>query len=134
MTVMTDTVLILLSVVFLLFVGISIPCILQVWRTAKGLTLTLQILNENLPVIMKNLEEITTGVNRTTAVVHRQFEELSLVMKKMKGLLVLLVGVEEIIRRGVQLPYAPALRTCFAVSKGVRAFLGHLLGERREGG
>lgn len=134
MTYMTDTVLILLSVVFLLFVGFSIPCILQIWRTAKGMALTLRIFNENLPVIMKNLEEITTRVNQTTATVHRQFEDLSLIMKKMKGMLILLVGLEEIIRRGAHLPFAPALRTCLAVSKGVRVFLSHLLSKRREGG
>lgn len=134
MTVMTDTILILLSVVFLLFVGFSIPCILQIWRTAKGMALTLRMFNENLPVIMKNLEEITTRVNRSTATVQGQFEDLSLIMKKMKGMLILLVGLEEIIRRGAHLPFVPALRTCLAISKGVRVFLSHLLSEHRKGG
>lgn len=131
---MTDTVLIFLGVVLLLFVGISIPCILQIRRTVKEMDRTLRTINENLPVIMKNLEEVIIAVSRTTALVHRQFEDLSLVTKKMKGLLILLVGLEEIIRRKVYLPYAPALKTGFAVSKGVRAFLSHLLGERRDGG
>lgn len=134
MTVMTDTLLILLSVVFLLFVGFSIPCILQIWRTAKGMALTLRIFNENLPVIMKNLEEITSRVNRTSATMQGRFDDLSLIMKKMKAMLILFVGLEEIIRRGARLPFAPALRTCLAVSKGVRVFLSHLLSERRERG
>lgn len=131
MTVMTDTLLILLGVVFLLFVGFSIPCILQIWRTAKGMALTLRIFNENLPVIMKNLEEITTRVNRTSATMQGHFDDLSLIMKKMKAMLILFVGLEEIIRRGVRLPFAPALGTALAVSKGVRVFLSHLLSERR---
>ena len=134
MTGMTDTLLILLSVVFLLFVGFSIPCILQIWRTAKGMALTLRMFNENLPVIMKNLEEITTRVNRTTATMQGHFDDLSLIMKKIKAMLILLVGLEEFIRRGAHLPFAPALRTCLAVSKGVRVFLSHLLSERREDG
>jgi len=134
MTVMTDTALILLIVVFLLFVGFAIPCILQVWRTAKDMALTLRMFNENLPVIMKNLEEITTRVNRTTATMHGQFEDLSLMMKKVKGVLILLVGLEEIIRKGARLPFVPTLTTCLAVSKGIRAFLSHLLSERPKGG
>jgi hypothetical protein len=133
MTCMTDTLLILLVVVFLLFVGFSIPCILQIWRTAKGMALTLRIFNENLPVIMKNIEEITTRVNRTSATMQGHFDDLSLMMNKMKAMLTLFVGLEEIIRRGAHLPFAPVLRTCLAVSKGVRVFLSHLLSERRKG-
>ncbi len=134
MTGMTDTLLILLSVGFLLFIGFSIPCILQIWRTATGMALTLRMFNENLPVIMKNLEEITTRVNRTSATMEGHFDDLSLIMKKMKAMLILFVGLEEIIRRGAHLPFAPALRTALAVSKGVRVFLSHLLSERRERG
>lgn len=130
---MTETMLILLGVVALLLLGVSIVCMLQLWRAAQEMTRTLRIVNVNLPLIMKNLEETTTGVNLTTAAVHRQLEELSLVMKKVKGLLVFIVGLEEIIRRGVRLPYAPALKTGLALSKGVRAFFSHLLGGRREG-
>jgi hypothetical protein len=131
---MTDTLLILLSVGFLLFIGFSIPCILEIWRTAKGMALTLRMFNENLPVIMKNLEEITTRVNRTSATMEGHFDDLSLMMKKMKAMLILFVGLEEIIRRGAHLPFAPALRSALAVSKGVRVFLRHLLSERRERG
>jgi len=134
MTGMTDTLLILLSVGFLLFIGFSIPCILQIWRTAKGMALTLRMFNENLPVIMKNLEEISTRVNRTSATMEGHFDDLSLMMKKMKAMLILFVGLEEIIRRGAHLPFAPALRSALAVSKGVRVFLRHLLSERRERG
>lgn len=133
MSVITVTVLILLGVVLLLFVGFAIPCILQIRRTAKDMTLTLRIINENLPVIMKNLEEITTRVNQTTNTVQGQFEDLSLMIKKVKGVLFLLVGLEEIIRRKVHLPFVPTLRTFLAVSKGVRVFLSHLKSERQSG-
>lgn len=129
-----ETVLVLMGIAVLLFVGMSIPCVVQVWRTAKEMAIAFRTINGHLPVIMKNLEEMTIGVKRTAAEVHREFEELSLLTKKMKGLLVLLVGIEEIIRRKVSLPYAPALRTGIAVSKGVRAFFSRLLGDRRHVG
>ncbi|MEW6333059.1 MAG: hypothetical protein AB1558_02205 [Thermodesulfobacteriota bacterium] len=128
---MTETVLVLTGIAVLLLAGMSILCIVQVWRTAKEMAVTFRTINGHLPVIMKNLEEMTIGANRTAAEIHRQVEDLSLLTKKMRGLLVLLVGIEEVIRRKVSLPYAPALKTGVAVSKGVRAFFSQLLGDRR---
>jgi uncharacterized protein YoxC len=133
MAVITDTVLTLAGVVFLLAVGFAIPCIVQIRRTARDMTLTLRTINENLPVIMKHLEEITARVNRTTVTVQGQFADLSQMIKKLNGVLFLLVGLEEIVRRKVRLPFVPTLGTLLAVSKGVRVFLSHLLSERRCG-
>jgi hypothetical protein len=83
---------------------------------------------------MKNLEEITTKINRTTTTVHRQVEDLSLVAEKIRGTLNLLVGVEEIVRKGFHLPYASTLRTSFAVSKGIRIFMQMLLNDGAKSG
>jgi uncharacterized protein YoxC len=134
MSVITDTLIVLLYVVFLLLAVFAIPCVLQVWRTVKEMSLTLRILNEKLPGIMKNLDEITTEVNRTTATVQKQIEDISLIVTKMKGMLTLVSGLEAIVRRGALLPFVPTLRTVLAVSKGVRVFLSHLLSERRKSG
>ena len=130
MSVVMDTVLVLLGLGVLVLVGIAIPCLLQILQTVKEMTLTVRTLNERLPAIMKNLEEVTTEVSRTTAAVHNQFEDLSLVISKVKGALLVIVGLEEIIRRRVRLPFVPTLGTALAVSKGVRVFLSHLLGDR----
>lgn len=127
---MTNTILIILSVALLLLAGLSIPLFLQLWRVAKNLSLTLQTLNQNLPVIMKNVEEITTNVNRTTATVHRQVEDLSLTLKKIQGTLNLCIGVEEILRRSLHLSFTKNLRTSMAVVKGIRVFLDHLISKR----
>ena len=130
MAVITDIVLTLSGVVFLLLVGFAIPCILQIRRTAKDMTLSLRAINENLPVILKNLEETTTRVNRTTLTVQGQFADLSLMIKKLSGVLFLFLGLEEIIRRRLRLPFAPSLGTLLAVSKGILVFMSHLLSER----
>ena len=123
-------ILIALSVAFLLIAVFSIPLFLQLWRTAKSMALTLQLLNQNLPGIMKNLEEITTNANRTTTIVTREVEELSLTIRKMQGTLGLLVGIEEIVRRNLHLAFAHKVRTSMAVAKGIRVFLDHLLSKR----
>jgi uncharacterized protein YoxC len=119
-------ILIILSAAFLLFAGFSIPFLLQIWRTAKGMSRTLDLLNESLPAIMKNLEEITTHMSQTSTTVHRQVEALAQLMHRIRGTLALLVGVEEIARRGFHLPFAPAVRTSLAVVKGLRVFMNVL--------
>lgn len=129
---MTDTILIILSVAFLLFAGFSIPFLLQIWRTAKGMAETLELLNRSLPAIMKNMEEITTNINRATTAVNREIETLSVSVKKVQGTVNLLVGLEEIVRKGVRLPFAGTIRTALAVTRGVRTFLDCLLRERPE--
>ena len=130
-----DIILIILSVAsmaFVLFAGLCIPSLLQILRTAKSMEMTLQIFNNNLPGIMKNLEEITNSINRTSFIVCRQVEDLSLTVSKIQGTLRLVVGMEEILRRSFYLPFAEKVRTGTAIAKGVRVFLYYLLREHPE--
>jgi uncharacterized protein YoxC len=122
--------LIALSAFFLLIAVFSIPLLLQLWRAAKNMALTLQLLNQNLPGILKNFEEITTNANRTTTIVTREVEGLSLTLRKVHGTLGLLFGIEEIVRRNLHLAFARRVRTSVAVAKGVRVFLEYLLSRR----
>lgn len=127
-----DIILIILSlasITFLLFAGLCIPFLLQILKTAKSMDLTLQIFNKNLPGIMKNLEEIMTSINRTSVIVHGQVEALSMTISRIQGTIHLVVGMEEIVRRVVYLPFAQKLRTSAAVAKGIRVFLEYLLRE-----
>ncbi len=119
-----------LSVAFLLIAVFSIPFFLQLWRTAKSMSLTIQLLNENLPGILKNVEEMTANANRATTIVTREVEELSLTIRKLQGTLGLLVGVEEIVRRNLNLAVVHKVRTSMAVAKGIRVFLDYLLSKR----
>jgi len=124
---MTDTVQIILGLALLLLVAFSILLILQLWRVAKSVSLTLQTLNQDLPVIMQNVKEITTHINRTTTTVHRQVEDLSATLQKIQGMLNLIFGIEEIFRKNVCLSFTRNLRTSAAIVKGVRVFLDHLI-------
>ena len=125
-----EIILTILGVVLLVFAGLSIPFLLQIWRTAKSMATTLQVLNQNLPAIMKNLEEITTSINLTTTTVHRQVEDFSVIVGKIQGTLGLVAGMEEILRRNVRLNIVQKMRTTLAVVKGVRVFLDHVLRKR----
>ncbi len=125
-----EIILTIMIIALLLFAGLSIPFLLQIWRTAKSMAATLQVLNQNLPEIMKNLEEITANINRTTATVHRQVEEFSAIAGKIQGTLGLVAGMEEILRRNVRLNVVQKARTALAVVKGVRVFLDHVRSKR----
>jgi uncharacterized protein YoxC len=121
-----EIILIILSVVFLLFALFSIPFLIQIWRTAKGMAATLEILNRDLPVIMQNLEQITTNINRTTTTVHREVAEISFILRRVQGIVGILLGVGEVLRHRVSFPFARTAMTSLAMVKGVRAFVGVL--------
>jgi uncharacterized protein YoxC len=123
---MIEIILIILSIAFLLFAGFSIPFLLQIWRTAKRMAETLEILNRDLPVIMGNLEEITTNINRTTTTVQREVAELSLTLRRVQGIIGVFLGVGEVLRHRMSFPFARTVMTSLAVVKGVRAFVGGL--------
>ena len=123
---MIEIILIILSIAFLLFAGFSIPFLLQIWRTAKGMSETLEILNRDLPVIMRNLEQITTNINRTTTTVHREVAELSMTLRRVQGIVGVFLGVGEVLRHRMSFPFARTVMTSLAVVKGVRAFIGGL--------
>lgn len=125
---MTDNLLILLIVIFLIFAAFCVPFLVQILRTASEMAKTLRLLNERLPQIMRNVEEITTNVNRTSTTVHRQVAEISLAISRVQRILSLFFGMEELIRSRMSFPFERACRTSVAVGKGVRAFIDSLAG------
>lgn len=129
---MTDNILMLLSVAFLLFAGLCVPFLIQILRTAKEIACTLQLLNQRLPLIMKNIEEITTNINRTSITVHRQVDEISLTLRRIQGVIGVFLGLEEILRRRMAFPFARTLRTSMAVGRGIRVFMNSLSGPSRD--
>ena len=130
---MTDNILIILSVVFLLIAGLCIPFLIQILRTAREMALTLRLFNQRLPLIMKNLEEITTNINQTSTTVHRQVAEISLTLRRIQGIVGVFLRLEEVLRRRMSFPFARTLRTSMAVGRGVRVFIDCLTGGCQEG-
>jgi len=130
MTTMTDAMLIIVSIVILVLAGCLIPLFLQLWRAAKAMSLVLETLTQTLPTILKNVQEITRNVNQTTTTVHRRVEDLSETLNKIQGTITLVAGIEEILGRNIRRSFVRKIRTSFAVAKGVRVFINHLLSKR----
>jgi uncharacterized protein YoxC len=121
-----QNILIALIVMFLLVALVAIPFLVQVWRTVREMATTLQILNRDLPAIMKNLGEISTNINRTTTTVHREVAELSLTLRKVQGVVGIFLGVADVLAHRMKSPLARSVTNSLALFKGIRAFIGVL--------
>ncbi len=128
---MTENILIAIGFLFLLLFFLSIPFMIEVWRTVKGMAQTLETLNRDLPAIMNNLEEITTNINRTTITVNREVTELSMTLRRMQGVVGVVLGVTDVLRRQISFPLARTLITSVAAFKGVRTFIDVVQGRTR---
>jgi len=121
---------VVVSIVFLLIAAFSIPFLLQIWRTTKSITETLHMLNQSLPGILKNLEEITTNINKATQTVNEQIDGLTVVAKRIQGVLGIVMDIENLLRAGIGLPVFKTLRNAVAVVTGVKVFLKVLRSSR----
>lgn len=68
--------LILVGILIVLAVG-CIPLLVQIWRISKDLEMTLQTFNQSLPLLLKNLEEITTNVNSSSSVINKKIQNFA---------------------------------------------------------
>lgn len=114
---------ILFALVLLLLVLFTIPILLKLWRAVSDVTVTLQALNERLPVILKNMEEISNNVNQATSAINGQVqkyketsERIQLVMSDLAG------GMEMIYPLVLQSAFFRKMTNFVAAAKGVKVF------------
>jgi uncharacterized protein YoxC len=119
-----------LSIAFLLFAVFSIPSLLQIRKTAEAIATTLQSLNENLPAILKNLDNITTNISRASITVNQEIEGMSASLKKLQRTIVFIADLGQVVQAGVRIPFLNTLTSLSAVLKGVRVFL-NVLSEKK---
>ncbi|HOW56805.1 MAG TPA: DUF948 domain-containing protein [Smithellaceae bacterium] len=116
--------LLILGIAFLILVIFCIPILVQVWRTAKDITITLNSLNSSLPLLLKNMEEITTNINKSTAAVNQEVQYFSLTLNRFNSSLAGIADdMEHLLPLLMNTPVYQKIRNVVAVIKGVRAFL-----------
>ena len=127
-----ETVLILIGVALLLLVIFSIPILWKLWRAANDVTVTLQALNERLPAILKNMEDISANINDSTTAINGQVQKYSataerfhVVIKEVAG------GIETISPLILHSPLFQKISALMPVMKGVRVFLDVLTGKQK---
>lgn len=118
--------LLIIALAILMAVIFAIPAILQFRRTTKNLDLTVKTLNQNLPGILTNIDEITTGLMDTVHTISEQTEGLKEVISKFQGMADDVVSFERQIRQEIESPILDTVGTIGALVKGIRVFIDAL--------
>jgi len=120
--------LVILGIAFFLLVIFCIPILLQLRKTTIDITITLETLNKSLPLVLKNLEEITTNINNSTATVNREIQNYSNTLGRVHSVISSVVddfqNITPIVFKSNLLE---KIKTAVAIVKGVRVFMDTLL-------
>ncbi len=122
--------LLIIAIAILFLVIIAIPTIYQFRRTAKNIELTAKTLNQNLPGILTNIDEITTSLFDTVHIVSEQTEGLKDGVNKIHDMIENIVDFERQIREEIESPLIETVSTISAIIKGSRAFIDVLRSKR----
>ena len=124
--------LVILIIILILLVIFCIPVLIQIWRTSKDLTMTLQTLNQSLPAILKNLEEITTNINNSTDAVNRRIQNFSNTADRSQLIINDIIdNIQCFAPIAMKLPILQTIKNVVAVVKGIRVFIEVLLNKER---
>jgi len=100
--------------------------LVQISRTTKSLRKTIDSLNQRLPLILKNLEEIMTNALQVTNTVEKQGDNLAMTMKRINGNVNFYLEKEELFCRQVGIPVVNTFRIYSAFIEGIKVFLDSL--------
>jgi uncharacterized protein YoxC len=116
--------LIISGIAFVLLVIFCIPILMQIWLASKNITVTLEILNQRLPTILKNLEEITTNINSSTAAVNREIQNVSNTVDRFHLVVDNIVDdIKNIAPLAGKFRFFQMIKNTMAIVKGVSVFM-----------
>jgi uncharacterized protein YoxC len=124
--------LVILGIILILLVISYIFILLKILRTSKDITITLQTLNQSLPMILKNLEEITTNINNSTAAINRRIQNFSNTADQSQLIISDIIdNIQFFAPIAMKLPIFQTIRNVAAVIKGIRVFIDVLLNKEK---
>jgi hypothetical protein len=98
----------------------------------KDFRVTLETLNQNLPMILKNMEEITTNVNNSTAVINQNVQNFFNAANRSQLIISDIIdNIQCFVPIVMKLPIFKTIRKVAAVIKGIRVFIDVLLNKER---
>jgi uncharacterized protein YoxC len=122
--------------IFLVIQGIailllSVFCILvltRLWRTIKEVAVTLETLNASLPLILKNMEEITRNVSDSTTLINREVQNISGTINRFQAAMTGIGNdIQDIVPLISNFPVLRKVKNVVALVRGMRVFLEVLL-------
>lgn len=124
--------LIILGIALLLLVLFCIPILLKLWRAVSDVTVTLQALNERLPAILKNMEEISTNINHSTTAINGEVQKCVATAQRVHTVVREVVsGIELISPFALRSSLFRKMRWLIPIAKGVGVFVNVLTGKQR---
>jgi hypothetical protein len=124
--------LILVSILIVLVI-FCIPILLQIWRIIKDFKIALQALNQSFPLILKNLEEITTNVNSSTSLINKKIQNFANSSNRSSLLMSdIFNNIQYFAPIALKLPIFRIIRNVVAVAKGMRVFVEVLLNKEKD--
>ena len=126
-----ETVLLILVIILILLIIFCIPVLLQIWRVSKDLRITLQTLNQSLPVILKNMEEISVNVNNSTAAINKRVQNFTDTAGRSGLIIDLIDNIQYFAPLAMKLPVFSSFRNIIAIVKGIRVFMDVLLSKQK---
>jgi len=124
--------LIILGIALLLLVLFCIPVLLKLQRVTSELTVTVQTLNERLPAILKNMEEISTNINHSTTAINGEVQRFAFTAQRLHTVMNEVVGgIEAVSPLALKHQFFRKATWIIPVIKGVSVFLAVLNGKQR---
>jgi uncharacterized protein YoxC len=119
--------LLIFAIALLLLVVFCIPIFLKLWRAASDVAVSLQALNQRLPIILKNLEEISENINQSTKAAHEEIQKYKETSSRFHAVIDHLVtGMTILSPYTVKSPVFRRMTDAIALVKGLQAFI-HVL-------
>ena len=127
-----ETGLIVIGVALLLLVVFSIPILLKLWRAANDVTVTLQALNERLPAILKNMEEISANINQSTTAINQSVQDYAVTVRRLHEVMGTVAnGLEIFSPLALRMPLFRTVASVIPLVKGFSVFLNVLTGRQK---
>ncbi len=127
-----ETGLIVIGVALLLLVVLSIPILLKLWRAANDVTVTLQALNERLPSILKNMEEISANINQSTTAINQSVQDYAVTVRRLHEVMGTVAnGLEIFSPLALRMPLFRTVASVIPLVKGFSVFLNVLTGRQK---
>ncbi|MDD4355777.1 MAG: DUF948 domain-containing protein [Smithellaceae bacterium] len=122
--------LIIIGIAVLLLVLFCIPVLLKLRQAVNDINITLQTLNERLPLILKNMEEISTNINQSTTAINAQVQSYALTSSRINLMMNEAVSkIEMVAPLALQSSLVRKISAFIPVLKGASAFFRVLSGK-----
>ncbi|RMG67208.1 MAG: DUF948 domain-containing protein [Calditrichaeota bacterium] len=121
---------VVIAIALVVLIGILIPTLIQIRRTARRFESMADILGQYLPGILNNVDAITGQLAGILADFREQMGLLKEAGQGVKQLVDDVVVTEKRIRQDIERPLADAVGNVQAIARSVRVFFDVLLGRR----